>query len=262
MTTERALMGGEALIVESDPRTARYIEETLDRLGLKPTVVRSVAEAGAQLPRVLPDLLVLSPVATDLGDHLTLVEAARRRCGSGSVLILDRYSPVVGEQIQAAGVDGVLLKPVHRAQLEVTCYLAVARRGRRPEPAQSPADAPAARTPDLNGGLVAAGVTFVARRSMDRMTPRERQVVALLLQHRRVPAIAASLGISQQTVRNHLKSVFRRTGTHSQQELLDRLSARGDERSREDGNGQAPMTGAGWDLPTSPAPRAGHPAER
>ena len=46
----------------------------------------------------------------------------------------------------------------------------------------------------------------------------------LLLQHLRVPAIARRLGISQQTVRNHLKSVFRRTGVRSQQELLDRIA--------------------------------------
>jgi DNA-binding CsgD family transcriptional regulator len=48
--------------------------------------------------------------------------------------------------------------------------------------------------------------------------------VRLLLQHLRVPAIARRLGISQQTVRNHLKSVFRRTGVRSQQELLDRIA--------------------------------------
>jgi DNA-binding CsgD family transcriptional regulator len=56
------------------------------------------------------------------------------------------------------------------------------------------------------------------------LRPREHEVVRLLLQHLRVPAIARRLGISQQTVRNHLKSVFRRTGVRSQQELLDRIA--------------------------------------
>ena len=56
------------------------------------------------------------------------------------------------------------------------------------------------------------------------LRPREQEVVRLLLQHLRVPAIARRLGISQQTVRNHLKSVFRRTGVRSQQELLDRIA--------------------------------------
>jgi DNA-binding CsgD family transcriptional regulator len=56
-----------------------------------------------------------------------------------------------------------------------------------------------------------------------RLRPREREIARLLLQHQRVPAIALRLGISPQTVRNHLKNAFRRTGTRSQQELLDWL---------------------------------------
>jgi DNA-binding CsgD family transcriptional regulator len=52
------------------------------------------------------------------------------------------------------------------------------------------------------------------------LRPREREVVRLLLDHHRVPGIARVLGISQQTVRNHLKRAFKCTGTHSQEELL------------------------------------------
>ena len=48
-------------------------------------------------------------------------------------------------------------------------------------------------------------------------------MVQLLLAHHRVPAIARLLAISAQTVRNHLKSAFKRSGTRSQQELLDWL---------------------------------------
>jgi DNA-binding CsgD family transcriptional regulator len=55
------------------------------------------------------------------------------------------------------------------------------------------------------------------------LTPREWEVVSLLLAGERVPSIARSLFLSQSTVRNHLSSVFRKTGIHSQQELLRRL---------------------------------------
>jgi DNA-binding NarL/FixJ family response regulator len=64
------------------------------------------------------------------------------------------------------------------------------------------------------------------RRSTDNLrdlTPREWEVVGLLLAGERVPSIARSLFLSQSTVRNHLSSVFRKTGMHSQQELLRRL---------------------------------------
>ena len=52
------------------------------------------------------------------------------------------------------------------------------------------------------------------------LRPRERQIADLMLDHFRVPAIAAHLGISDHTVRNHLKNMYRRLGVHSQQELL------------------------------------------
>jgi DNA-binding CsgD family transcriptional regulator len=75
-------------------------------------------------------------------------------------------------------------------------------------------------------GADAGFVQMSARRTthnLDDLTPREWEVVSLLLAGERVPSIARSLFLSQSTVRNHLSSVFRKTGMHSQQELLRRL---------------------------------------
>lgn len=49
---------------------------------------------------------------------------------------------------------------------------------------------------------------------------REREVLELLVCGDRVIAIAEQLFISDHTVRNHLKSMFRKTGTSSQAELI------------------------------------------
>ncbi len=57
----------------------------------------------------------------------------------------------------------------------------------------------------------------------DSLTRRERDVLALLLDGRRVASIARTLYLSEHTVRNHLKAIFRKLGAHSQTELLDRL---------------------------------------
>ncbi len=57
----------------------------------------------------------------------------------------------------------------------------------------------------------------------DSLTRRERDVLALLLDGRRVASIARTLYLSEHTVRNHLKAIFRKIGAHSQTELLDRL---------------------------------------
>jgi len=51
------------------------------------------------------------------------------------------------------------------------------------------------------------------------LSPQERRVVELVADGRRAPAIAAELGLSQSTVRNHLSNVFRKVGVSSQAEL-------------------------------------------
>jgi DNA-binding CsgD family transcriptional regulator len=57
------------------------------------------------------------------------------------------------------------------------------------------------------------------------LSPRECEIVQLLLDGQRVPAIAEQLVVSQSTVRNHLAHSFRKLGVHSQQELLRRFWA-------------------------------------
>lgn len=53
------------------------------------------------------------------------------------------------------------------------------------------------------------------------LTPREREIVELLLHGYRVASIAPRLYLSTHTIRNHLKSVFRKAGVASQAELIE-----------------------------------------
>jgi DNA-binding NarL/FixJ family response regulator len=137
------------------------------------------------------------------------------------------------QELATAGAHGVLCKPVHREQLEATFRLAIDQpadgrrasrqageaRARLLEGALNRIAQELARL-DLSTGAEGGGAAV----PLCGLRPREQEVVRLLLQHLRVPAIARRLEISQQTVRNHLKSVFRRTGVRSQQELLDRIA--------------------------------------
>jgi PAS domain S-box-containing protein len=59
------------------------------------------------------------------------------------------------------------------------------------------------------------------------LSGREREVLALLVAGDRVPDIAKTLHISPHTVRNHLKSVFRKLGVGSQSELIQRIRSLG-----------------------------------
>ncbi|GEM_PF-2133506 len=67
--------------------------------------------------------------------------------------------------------------------------------------------------------------------AVESLTRREKDVLELLLDGRRVSSIARSLYLSPQTVRNHLKAIFRKLGAHSQVELLERFRPAPGERT-------------------------------
>jgi DNA-binding CsgD family transcriptional regulator/PAS domain-containing protein len=59
------------------------------------------------------------------------------------------------------------------------------------------------------------------------LTSRQWEIITRLLRGERVPTIASHMYLSQSTVRNHLASIFRKVGVHSQPELLEYLRAKG-----------------------------------
>jgi two-component system, chemotaxis family, CheB/CheR fusion protein len=68
-----------------------------------------------------------------------------------------------------------------------------------------------------------AQVTLDATQAMARLTPRQREVMALVLAGHPSKNIAADLHISQRTVENHRAAIMRRTGAASLPALV-RLS--------------------------------------
>jgi DNA-binding NarL/FixJ family response regulator len=218
-----------ALVIDGDARSASHFKETLDRIGVDAVTARSIADGVALAAQHPPQLLVLTLPERDAEAALNLAGELVLRHGTRCIFVLDRADPSWLHEVTAAGAHGVLCKPVHREQLEATFRLAMDQQGTRR----------GTRTEDARARLLEGAVHRIAQElarldlsnGSDRgafplcgLRPREQEVVRLLLQHLRVPAIARRLGISQQTVRNHLKSVFRRTGVRSQQELLDRIA--------------------------------------
>lgn len=53
------------------------------------------------------------------------------------------------------------------------------------------------------------------------LTKREAEVLILLAKGRDLPYISEELFISKNTVRTHMKGIYRKLGIHSKQELLD-----------------------------------------
>jgi DNA-binding NarL/FixJ family response regulator len=220
-----------ALVIDDDPRSASHFKETLDRMGVRAQTARSVSEGIAMAAAEPPDLLVLT-MPDDGAASLHLAGELSLRHGTACIFVLERVDRIALQEVTSAGAQGVLCKPVHREQLEATFRLAMEQRGGRTRRSSRHDDA---RTRLLEGALtriaheltrldLPGGSAENPAPPLYGLRPREQEVVRLLLQHLRVPAIARRLGISQQTVRNHLKSVFRRTGVRSQQELLDRIA--------------------------------------
>jgi DNA-binding CsgD family transcriptional regulator len=67
------------------------------------------------------------------------------------------------------------------------------------------------------------GASSDAQAEVRALSRREWEVLRALLHGERVPIIARNLSISHNTVRSHLKSIFRKVGVRSQLELIERL---------------------------------------
>ena len=100
-------------------------------------------------------------------------------------------------------------------------------------PAEAVADrapAPAGTTPFARLRSVPAAISDVDEAADvligADLTPREREIVELLLHGYRVASIAPRLYLSTHTIRNHLKSVFRKAGVASQAELIELVRQR------------------------------------
>ncbi len=66
------------------------------------------------------------------------------------------------------------------------------------------------------------GETIVYRRT-PRLTPREREIVEAMLTAASNKEIAARLGITEQSVKNRLTSLYRKLGVTSRLELVLKL---------------------------------------
>lgn len=67
---------------------------------------------------------------------------------------------------------------------------------------------------------------------LELLTPREWEIARRIAEGDRVATLAEDLGISMNTVRNHLKPIFRKLGVSSQAELVRRVRRRAPRSSR------------------------------
>ncbi len=98
------------------------------------------------------------------------------------------------------------------------------REGHRPSAAASPAT-PSQDAPDTPAdpiGRIENAIAGWAARVAEThgLTSREQEILVLIVRGSDTPSIACALGLSDNTVRTHKKSLYRKLDVHSKQELL------------------------------------------
>jgi DNA-binding NarL/FixJ family response regulator len=214
------MSGPGRLLLADDEETFRTsVALLLRREGYQCDVACTAAEAIERLEGTPYDLLI-----TDLrmpgNMDLELLRAAAGIGPALPIIVVTAYPtlPTAIEAVRCAVVD-YLVKPFAFEDL-----LRAVRRALETRKAAHMLNS--LRNVLGDGGTIAQ----IARRaaapsnghSADSLTPREREIVGALSSGQRVGAIAGRLGVSEHTVRNHLKAVYRKLDVHSQVELLSR----------------------------------------
>ena len=60
---------------------------------------------------------------------------------------------------------------------------------------------------------------------LEDLTDRQREILTRLLDGDRVATMSRGMHLSASTIRNHLATLYRKVGVHSQAELIERLHA-------------------------------------
>src|SRR5437764_871513 len=117
----------KVLIAEDDPTAAQVLQVTLERLGHRPTVTRSGAEAWAAFDREPPPLIVSDWTMPGLNALEFCRKVLVRQPPLYTYFILltaPGMSAVTHERAIHAGVDAFLSKPLHPATVQTRLRVA------------------------------------------------------------------------------------------------------------------------------------------
>ena len=194
-------------------------------------------------------------VSADLGDYRAM-RRVRDRLGSNALLVCgevdtDPPSPVFRDLVNTARLSSVRRKdgrtfpvvvapqPIARVETGepvILCVLIDLGEIHTARPMGAPENGLAAELASVAlklqslsfSAAVASEGTFPADHPLLReLSAREREVLGLLARGTRVPAIGKELFISQNTVRNHLKAIYRKVDVSSQSALIELVRSLG-----------------------------------
>jgi len=177
---------------------AERLQKTFSELGAD--------KVAALKPQDALDLQDFDLVVLDLRKGVGLVETFTRigRAPRPALVVIVSHTESAVDLIDAAEPEGILAEPLSPVQCRLVLRSAL-RASKR-------VDSAARTTPDLS-----------SLKPLAPLTRRESDILELFVRGHRVKSIAKSCFVSEDTVRAHLKSVFRKLNVSSQAELMDLL---------------------------------------
>ena len=139
--------------------------------------------------------------STGMGLDLEATAAQLKEAGSLGILVVDK-NEVVPESV-ARAMHGMLGRSVSGPEL-VECVRKVAR---------------GQRCTTLGALAAVPPHDEVGERVLDRLTPKELQIVALIVQGCKNKDIATQLGTKEQVIKNYLRSIYDKIGVSDRLEL-------------------------------------------
>lgn len=192
-------------LVEDHPLTLLGLQKHLqDRY----EILGSASEAAAAIEMILdrePDLVLLD-VQFPGGGAAAVIEAVKPKDPKVKFLaftVSTSAEDVV--RLFKAGIDGYVVKTTEGYELEEQIDEALA--GGRPVSRY------------VAGHLLKIDEVVSTQSGIERLTPREREVVTLIARGYRYREVANDLGISQKTLESHMKNVFDKLGVASRSEV-------------------------------------------
>jgi DNA-binding NarL/FixJ family response regulator len=160
------------------------------------------AEQLLQAIESFPGSTVIFASAMLAGDA-ALDDVTSRSTAAGSRTILIAENDAVMSQAMLLKVDGAISRNISGADL-LDCVRRVAQ---------------GQRSIVRSGGDASQLMDSVGARVRDRLTPKEIQIVALLVQGYKNREIATQLGTKEQVIKNYLRSIYDKTGVSDRLEL-------------------------------------------
>lgn len=195
VNTIRVLLVDDHEVVRVGLRTLFAREEDIDVVGEAGTAAEAVKEAA----NLHPDVIVMDMRLPD-GSGVDACRQIRADDPHARVLFITSYDDQEAMLSAAlAGADGYLLKEIGREPL-----LAAVRSVAAGEPILDPG-ATRALLDHLQSGETGSGTA-----NREELSAREQRVLGLVAEGKTNKEIAAELGLSPKTVKNHLSNIFQK----------------------------------------------------